>query len=216
MTMLRRTAFDIPEVQTFLESLPADDERDRLLQALADAGEALLAARNREGVLATELAANTDALLTATGKERDQLLNARARHAAECDVLPSTIEALTRRHVEALIAACHYCYRQAVQVRDEADDALAAPSRERAHLAATVTLLDSESRYRDQAAGKWNELRSLDQQMHPHRDRAKQAIQVIQFITGTLNTLFGDGVHTSYVAPDRVESYVRRVTRKVA
>jgi hypothetical protein len=212
--MLRRAAFDSPEVHSFFASLPADVDRNRLLEALADAGEALFAARNREGELATELAANTDALLTATGKVRDHLLNARARHAAERDVLPSKIETLTRRHAEALIAACRFCYPQAVQVRDEADDALAAFSRERAHLAAAVTLLDSESRYKDQAAGKWNELLSLDQQMRPHRDRGKQAIQVAQFITGTPNGLLGDGVHTLYVAPDRIESYVRSATPK--
>lgn len=211
-----RHAFDIPEVQAFLASQPADEERERKLQALADAQDALGAARARDAALTAEIAANTEALVQATGKERDVLLIDRARHTAERDALPGMLEILVRRYVETVIAACQYVHRQARQVHDEADAEIAQHSPERTELLNALTRFESQSQYNAEADATRAELRALHAKLQPSRARREKAREVISFIEGTLHGMFGEGPNASYVQPDSIERYVRRATRKVA
>jgi hypothetical protein len=214
--MWHSTAFDLEHVQVFLASLPADDERARRLQTLAEARDALDAARERDGALITETAANTDALLTATGKERERLLTERARHTAERDALPQIIEILTRRWAEALVAACQSCHRQAVVVHDEADAVIRQHAFERTKIVNALTRLESSTMYPDDVAAKRSELQQLDRRLQPHRDRREQARQVVASIDGTLHALLGEGSHATHVHPDTIERFVKRATRRAA
>jgi hypothetical protein len=214
--MLHRTCFDLEEVQTFLATLPADAERKRRITAFTDARSALMTARGRDTEVEAVIAANTEALVTSTGKERERLLTDRARHGAERDALPGVLEILTRRCVEALVAACHEVHRQASHVHDTADAVIAERSLDRSHMVSALTRFEGESRYQLKADAKRAELREYDTAMQPHRQRREEALVVQHYIEGTISTLFGDGAHTSTVRPDHIERYVRRATRKAA
>lgn len=211
---------DRPEVSTFVDSLPADPERDRLAAEYRRLTAAYLASGQRANVIRPRIEDIVDALIDATGKQRDTLLAEYVTLGAELDLLPKLRSQVAWQYAEALSAWARYVRGQVVQEYDQAateigrlTTALSAPELRVFRLDQSTGLRDANQAEYAQAQQDVSRIRA---EMRPHLARQAEARQVQSFIEITLNTYFGDATRSHGVQPEAIDRFVRHIEKLAA
>jgi len=110
--MSKSTALNHPNIVAFLATLPPDAERDRVRQAYAEADAQRLALKERETSAPRELQEVDIALLTATGKARQELYARRQALKTDIETLPTHKTIVRNIHSQA-----QFAYLAAVRVQ---------------------------------------------------------------------------------------------------
>lgn len=211
---------DRPEVSTYIDTLPADPERDRLTAEYRRLSTAYVASGQRADVIKPRIDQIVDGLIDAEGKEREKLLGEYVTLGAELDLVPTLRSQVARRFAESLNAWARYVRGQVVQEQNaivaklnRLADELDPPLRKVHRLDQSTRLRDDNQSEYAQASEAATRIRG---EMQPYRARHDATRQVLTFIEFEMGRYFGESARTTSAQQSDIDRFVRHVEKMAA